>query len=181
MAIEEVNNDVSANVRKAQRRKRNRYEEKRESKIDIARRNHLYCKLAGEVRDGIESELNGAICAFDDKVLACLHNGEENTKELLRNFLRKGIKCTIILAAIEGGNVLSNVSTGRGGVTLDFANLLLEVIDEDEFAGSKQPTPEAQEKMWELTKTYVNDDDVEGMDESQYDIPPPYEETLKAE
>jgi hypothetical protein len=33
--------------------------------------------------------------------------------------------------------------------------------------------------MWDLTSSYIDDHDIEGMDESRYHIPPPYEETLK--
>jgi len=161
-------------------RKRNRYEQMREERIQSARRDYLYNKLSSEQRADIEAQLDSATCDFDEELENWFQEKEEAAKEVLRGLLRKSVSYVTILAAIETDNVRTTASTGRGGCSFNLSDLLYDVTREKEFLGMNQTTSEEQQRMWALTDTVLGKSEMEGMDESEYDIPLPYEEMLAA-
>jgi hypothetical protein len=70
-----------------------------------------------------------------------------------------------LLRALEVGNCETQISTGRGGFTIDKKNLLDEVLLEEEFRS---------------VDTYLDEDDVEGINYEDFDIPPAASEEGRA-
>jgi thiamine biosynthesis protein ThiC len=175
-------NGRSAAAKKAnETRKRNKYEQVREEKLQAARRSFLWHKMTEAEHDLVLDELHGATRTFAKKLEEWFLEQQEEAKHALRTLLRQGVKYTTILAAIESGYVESTYSTGRGGgFSFSYADLLEDVVYEDEFLETEQLTPAAQQKMWEVTETYIGADEVVGMDESEYDIPPALPEPVAA-
>jgi hypothetical protein len=141
-------------------RKRNKYEAIREEAIQSARREYLYNKLTHEQRDAIDEQLDSSTYGFDDEYEEFIRNKESEVMDDIRSLLRKGIHPAVILNALEGGNCETEISTGRGGFTIDKQNLLKEVLLEEEFHS---------------VDTSVDTDEVEGIDYENFDIPPALE------
>jgi hypothetical protein len=157
-----------------------KYERVREEKLQAARRRFLWDKMIDEEQELVLDELFGGVCLFDANLEEWFLEQEAEAKDALRTLLRNGMKYTTILAAIESGYVETTYSTGHGGFSFNYIDLLENIVNEDEFLGSEQQTLAAQQKMWELTETYIGDDEVVGMVESAYDIPPALPEPFTA-
>jgi hypothetical protein len=171
----------SAAAKKAnETRKRNKYEAKRDEAIQSARRRYLYEQLTDAERESVEDELLSATSGLDEELEEWLTEKEWEAKEVLRSLLRKGVKAAVILASIENSDVPAEFSTGRGGFSFNLNDLLNHVLLEDEFIGMNGSTPEERKKRWNATDTYISEDAVAGMDESEYDIPPALTEPVTA-
>lgn len=136
-------------------RKRNKYEAMRDEKIQSARREYLYNKLTDEQREAIEEQLDSSTYAFDDELEDFVLNKEYEVASDIRALLRDGIHPALILGALEAGNC--SVEFPTGGFTIDKKSLLDKVLSEEEFR---------------LVDTDVDDDDVEGINYGDFDIPP---------
>jgi hypothetical protein len=161
-------------------RKRNKYEAKRDQAIQSARRHYLYEQLTDVERESVEDELLSATSGLDEELEEWLTEKEWEAKEVLRSLLRKGVKAAIILASIENSDAPAEFSTGRGGFSFNLKDLLNEVLIEVEFLGMNGSTPEEREKRWNATDRYISQEEVPGMDESEYDIPPALTELVTA-
>lgn len=151
-------NRRSAAAKKAnETRKRNKYEALRDEQIQSARRDYLYNQLTDEQRDAIDEQLDSSTGVFEDEFEEFIRNKESEVMDDIRVLLRKGIHPAVILNALEVGNCETEISTGRGGFTIDKQNLLKEVLLEEEFHS---------------VDTYVDTDEVEGIDYENFDIPP---------
>ena len=139
-------------------RKRNRYEQKREQAIQSARREYLYNKLTDEEREAVEEQLDSSTYSFDDDLEDFVLNKEYEVANDIRALLRDGIHPGLILGVLEAGNC--SVKFPTGGFTIDKKSLLDKVLGEEEFR---------------LADTDVDDDDVEGIDYEDFDIPPALE------
>jgi len=149
--------DRSAAAKKAfETRKRNRYEQKREDAIQSARHDYLYHNLTDEQRDAIDTQLDSSTCVFEDEFEEFLRNKESEVMDDIRGLLHDGIQPGVVLRALEVGNCETQISTGRGGFTIDKENLLKEVLLEEEFHS---------------VDTYVDEDEVEGINYKDFDIP----------
>jgi hypothetical protein len=138
-------------------RKRKKYEAKRDEAIQSARRDYLYDKLTDEQRDAIDEQLDSSTYGFDDEFEEFIRNKEFEVMDDIRALLRDGIHPAVILNALEVGNCQTEISTGRGGFTIDKKNLLVEVLREEEFRS---------------VDTYLDQDEVEGINYEDFDIPP---------
>lgn len=148
----------SAAAKKAnETRKRNKYEAMRREAIQSARRQHLYDKLTDEQRDAIDAHLDSSTCVFEDEFEEFIRNKECEVMDDIRGLLREGIHPSVILRALEVGSCETQISTGRGGLAIDKEELLTEVLLEQEFHS---------------VDTYVNEDEVPGIEYGDFDIPP---------
>jgi hypothetical protein len=136
-------------------RKRNRYEQKREEAIQSARRQYLYDKLSDEQREAIDDQIDSSTYSFDDELEDLVINKECEVADDIRALLRKGIHPALILCAFEAGNCAVEFPTG--GFTIDKKKLLDLVLGENEFRS---------------VDTDVDEEDVEGIDYEDFDIPP---------
>jgi hypothetical protein len=75
----------------------------------------------------------------------------------IRALLREGIHPALILQALDVGNCEAQISTGPGGFTIDKKKLLEEVLSEEEFRS---------------LDVDLEEDDVEGINYADFDIPP---------
>ena len=157
----------SAAAKKAnETRKRNKYEALRDEQIQSARRDYLYKQLADEQRDAIDEQLDSSTCAFEDEFEEFIRNKESEVMDDIRVLLRDGLHPAVILNALEVGNCETQISTGRGGFTIDKQNLLEEVLLEEEFHS---------------IDTYVDMDEVDGINYEEFDIPVAYEQTVEGD
>jgi hypothetical protein len=148
----------SAAAKKAsETRKRNKYEAMHDEAIQSARRQHLYDKLTDEQRDAIDTQLDSSTCIFEDEFEEFIRDKESEVMDDIRALLRDGIHPAVVLCALEVGNCETQISTGRGGFTIDKENLLNEALLEEEFCS---------------VDTYLDDDDVKGIKYEAFDIPP---------
>ena len=136
-------------------RKRNRYEQKREEAIQSARRHYLYKKLSDEQRETIDDQIDASTYSFDDELEDFVINKENEIADDIRALLREGIHPALILGAFEAGNCFSEFPTA--GFTIDKQKLLDLVLGEKEFRS---------------VDTHVDEEDVEGIDYEDFDIPP---------
>jgi hypothetical protein len=149
----------SAAAKKAsETRNRNKYEAMREEKIQSARREYLYDKLTDEQRDAIDEQLDSSTYGFDDELEEFVRNKESEVMDDIRALLRDSIQPALILQALEAGNCGVEFSTG--GFTIDKKSLLDEVLREEQFRSMD---------------TYVDEDEVEGVNYEDFDIPPALE------
>jgi hypothetical protein len=169
-----------AAIKASETRKRNKYEAKRDEAIQSARRRYLYEQLTDAERESVEDELLSATSGLDEELEEWVTEKEWEAKEVLRSLLHKGVKAAIILASIENGDVPAEFSTGGGGFSFSLNVLLNQVLLEDEFIGMNGSAPEEREKRWNAADTYISEDEVPGMDESEYDIPPALTEPVTA-
>jgi hypothetical protein len=147
----------SAAAKKAvETRKRNKYESRRAEQIQSARRDYLYNKLTDEQRDAIDEKLDSSTYGFDDEFEEFIRNKESEVMDDIRALLRDGIHPAVVLCALEVGNCEAQISTGRGGFTIDKKKLLEEVLREEEFR---------------FVDTDVDEDDVEGINYEDFQIP----------
>jgi hypothetical protein len=148
--------DRSEAARKAsENRKRNRYEQKREEAIQSARRQYLYNKLTDEQREAIDDQLDSSTYSFDDELEDFVVNKECEVADDIRALLRQGIHPALIACAFEAGNCAVEFPTG--GFTIDKQKLLDLVVAEKEFRS---------------VDTHVDEEDVEGIDYEDFDVPP---------
>jgi hypothetical protein len=153
----------SAAAKKAsETRKHNKYEAMRDEAIQSARRQHLYDKLTGEQRDAIDTQLDSSTCIFEDEFEEFIRDKEAEVMDDIRALLSDGIHPAMVLCALEVGNCEAQISTGHGGFTIDKQKLLGEVLLEEDFRA---------------LDVYLDEDEVSGIDNEDFDIPP----ALKAE
>jgi hypothetical protein len=141
-------------------RNRNKYEAMREEKIQSARREYLYHQLTDEQRDAIDTQLDSSTCIFEDEFEEFIRDTESEVMNDIRALLRDGIHPAVVLCALEVGGCDAQISTGRGGFTIDKEKLLEEVLLEKEFRA---------------LDVYLDEDEVPGIDYEDFDIPPALE------
>jgi hypothetical protein len=142
-------------------RKRNRYEQKREEAIQSARRKYLYNKLTDEQREAIDDQLDSSTYSFDDELEDFVRNKEYEVVCDIRALLRGNIHPALVLQALEAGNC--SVYLPTAGFTIDKKSLLDEVLQEEEFRS---------------VDTDVDEEDVEGINYEDLDIPPAVSEKV---
>ena len=149
----------SAAAKKAvETRKRKRYEAIRDEKIQSARREYLYGKLTDEQREYIDDQLDSSTYSFDDEFEEFVFNKEREVAGDIRALLREGIHPALILQALDAGNC--GVEFPTGGFTINKKKLLDVVLREEEFR---------------LVDTDLAENDVQGIDYADFDIPPALE------
>jgi hypothetical protein len=150
--------DTTSNTNRSQKasltRKRNKYEAKRDEAIQSARRDYLYNKLTDEQREAIEERIDSSTYGFDDELEDFVLNKEYEVVSGLRALLRDGIHPGLLLQALEAGSC--GVVFPTEGFTIDKKSLLDKVLREEEFRS---------------VDTDVDEDDVEGINYEDFDIP----------
>lgn len=142
----------------AQTRKANKLAEQQRLQQERDARTELWEKQTKEKQYEIENVLEvwGTLDDYyEEYVNEFFVQHAEEMKDAIRTALRRGVSAALILATFENGYVTSNFGFGIYGMTLDAEEILQEVLTEDQFLGSKQPTPELKQRMWELTDTIV--------------------------
>jgi len=143
----------------AQTRKANKLAEQQRLQQQRDARTELWEKQTKEKQYEIENVLEvwGTLDDYyEEYVNEFFVQHAEEMKDAIRTLLRRGVSATLILAAFENEYITSDFHFGVYGMTLNAEEILEEVLLEDEFLGSKQPTPELKQRMWELTDTTVH-------------------------
>ena len=157
-------------------RKRNKHEEKRDEAIQSARRQYLYYRLTNAERESIERALLRAISGLEDEFEKWFNKKLREAKEIIRNLLREGVKAAIILASLENTVMPVTILAWPDSFNFNLAILLDEVRLESEFSGINGSTFDECCQILEGSHTHVSENEVPGIDESQYDIPPALED-----
>jgi hypothetical protein len=149
----------AAAVKASETRRRNKALEQAREQAKGKALTKIYEGLTEAEQEFINETLSGAWTCLDDYYEEHLNqffnDHEEEMKDAIRTLLRQGTKATTIIASMRNGDATTEFQFGVYGMMLDGEEILQNVLLEDEFLGSKQETPEAKEKMWELTDTIV--------------------------
>jgi hypothetical protein len=152
-----MNNNRSEAAKKASAtRKANKEAERQRQAQQQERREGIWNALPKGKQKEIGSALSAPMCVADDEyeeLLAdwCATKTEE-IRDTFRALLRNKVSAKVILAGIEQGYI-DNFELGFYRLAIEPESILQDVLLEDEFLGCKQPTPEAQQAVWELTET----------------------------